>query len=92
MEYNKQILKVPRMRTIKEVVAEIKRLDSDTALTEWRVRKLINEGVIPCVKAGKRQYINLDLLIEYLQNPFDEKFTHGNSAAKSNSNGIRPIY
>lgn len=66
--------KIPRMRTIKEAAAEIKALDEHTSLTTWRIRELTLTGVLPHVKAGKKLLINLDTLIDYLENPYAERF------------------
>lgn len=81
---------IPRMRTVKEAAAELKELDPHTALSEWRIRELALSGILPRVQAGKKMLINLDLLLEYLQDPTAEKFTRAqNEAARG---GIRPIY
>jgi len=63
------------MRTVKEAVAEIKAIDEHTAITEYHVRRLALDGVLPRVRAGKKMLINLDLLIEYLENANDALFT-----------------
>lgn len=81
--------KLPRMRTIKEAVAELKAIDEHTAITEYHIRQLALSGVLPRVKAGKKLLINLDLLIEYLVNPDADKFKVNTSAAAEN--GIRKI-
>lgn len=81
---------LPRMRTVKEAAAEIKAVDSGTAITEYHIRQLALSGVLPRVKAGKKLLINLDTLIEYLANPTADKFQVHNTAAARN--GIRPIY
>lgn len=60
---------IPRMRTIKEAVAELKELDSGTAIHEYFVRSLVNENKIPFVRAGRKILINLDGLLEYLNQP-----------------------
>lgn len=57
---------VPRIRGIKEAVAELRKLDPDTALTEYRIRKLVNSGEIPCRIVGGKKLINFDELCEYL--------------------------
>ncbi len=86
-------LKVPRMRTIKECINEIKELDPHTAVTEYNLRQLTITGVIPRVKAGKKYLIDLDTVIEYLQNPTAEKFKqNNNTAVDSVVNGIRAVY
>ncbi len=60
---------VPRMRTVHEAAQELKKLDASTAVTEYHIRQLAINNVIPRVKAGKKYLINLDALIEYLSHP-----------------------
>lgn len=61
---------LPRMRLIKECVAELKALDPHTAVTEYYLRKLVKSKKLPAVKmAGNRALINFDSLLEYLANP-----------------------
>lgn len=79
---------VPRMRTVKEAAAEIKQLDSGTAMTEWRIRELALSGVLPRVQAGKKLLINLDTLFEYLENPTAARF----QPEPEPTQGIRKIY
>lgn len=81
--------KMPRMRTVKEAAAELKSIDSGTAITEYHIRQLALSGVLPRVQAGRKMLINLDLLIEYLQNPTADKFQVHNTAAIKG--GIRRI-
>ena len=50
---------LPRMRTIKAAAAE-------TGLAEYFVRRLVKEGKVRYVKAGKKFLVNLDSLISYL--------------------------
>lgn len=50
---------LPRMRTIEKAAAEVK-------LSEYFVRKLVKEEKIIFVKSGRRSYVNLDSLINYL--------------------------
>lgn len=67
-------LKIPRMRTVHEAAEEMKKLDANTAVTEYHIRRLVLDGVLPKVKAGKKYLINLDSLLDYLANPTDERF------------------
>ena len=60
---------LPRMRTVHEAAEELRRMDEGTAVTEYHIRQLAVNNVIPRVKAGKKYLINLDALIEYLANP-----------------------
>ena len=87
MQINTLNRKIPRMRTIKEAVAELKTFDNHTAITEYHIRQLALNGVLPRVKAGKKYLINLDTLIEYLENPTADKF----SANNNRCSGIRKI-
>lgn len=89
MNNNISYAKLPRMRTIKEAVAELKAIDEHTAITEYHIRQLALSGVLPRIKAGKKLLINLDLLIEYLTNPDADKFKVNTSATAEN--GIRKI-
>ena len=67
-------VRIPRTRTAKAAAAEIPELEEHTAVTEWRIRELMRSGVLPHVKAGKKLLINLDTLIDYLENPYAERF------------------
>ena len=63
---------VPRMRTVHEAAEELRKLDAGTAVTEYHIRQLAVNNIIPRVKAGKKYLINLDALIAYLADPADE--------------------
>ena len=68
---NKSEHRIPRMRTVHEAAQELKQLDANTAVTEYHIRRLVLDGVLPRIKAGKKYLINLDLLLDYLENPRD---------------------
>lgn len=57
---------LPPMRTIKQAIAEIKQADPNTPFSEWALRKMVVDGVIPSVKAGTKYLINMKILSEYL--------------------------
>lgn len=65
-KYNRPL---PRMRTVHEAAEELRRMDEGTAVTEYHIRQLAVNNVIPRVKAGKKYLINLDALIAYLASP-----------------------
>ena len=56
----------PRMRTIQEAAAELRRIDPHTAVTPYFIRQMVLSGTIPHVKAGNKRLVNLDTLLEYL--------------------------
>lgn len=64
----------PRLRTIREAACEIKSIDPNTAVTPYRIRQLILNGILPSVRAGNKYLLNLDLLLEYLNEPTADKF------------------
>lgn len=57
---------MPRMRLLKQAHAEIVADDPDTALTMTALRRLVLSGVIPTVRAGRKRFINMDALLDYL--------------------------
>ena len=57
---------MPRMRTVAEAAAELKRADPNTTITPYAIRKLVLSGEIPNIKAGKKRLINMDILERYL--------------------------
>lgn len=56
----------PRYRTIRECVAELKKLDSGTAVTEFFVRKLCKENKIKYFASGNKSLVSYDDLLRYL--------------------------
>ena len=42
----------PRMRTIGEAAAELRKIDPGTAVTPYRIRQLVLDGSIPHVRPG----------------------------------------
>ena len=51
---------MPQIRTRKGAADEIKKIDPDTAITEYRIRLLVNEKSIPSVSVGNRKLVNMD--------------------------------
>ena len=74
--YNSQpvIRKIPRMRTVGEAALELKKLDPNTAVTEYHIRRLAVSGKLPRLKAGKKYLINFDTLLDYLAQPGEEVY------------------
>ena len=68
----------PRMRTIGEAAAELRKIDPGTAVTPYRIRQLVLDGSIPHVKAGNKRLVNLDTLLPYLEHaPAPEPVIYG---------------
>lgn len=62
----------PRMRTIPQIVLELKKQDENTAISKHYLRRLVKSGQIPCVNAGRKILICLDTIYDYLQNPVEQ--------------------
>ena len=64
---------MPRLRTLTETYNYIKESDLKTAITPNALRRMVVSGQIPCIKAGKKYLIDIDVLFEYLKgtNPQD---------------------
>lgn len=58
---------MPRIRTIKSALAEIKGMDSKTALTEYRIRQLVINGEVPSMKCGNKYLVDVDILMKVLE-------------------------
>ncbi len=65
--------KIPAMRGIKEAVAEIRRADPETAVTEHYLRGLIKSGALPHRQAGRKIIISMDALYTYLSGEEDRE-------------------
>ena len=57
---------IPRMRTIPECVAMLKKLDPDTAVTVTALRRKVKCGELPSVEVGSKRLVNFDILLESL--------------------------
>ena len=57
---------IPRYRTIKGCLREIKKLDNDTVITEYYIRRLCREQKITYHLSGNKSLVSLDSLLEYL--------------------------
>lgn len=64
---------LPRMRTIPQTVKEIKELDKNTAMNEHCLRKLVANGTIPHVRSGRKIFVCLDTVFEYISNPKEKQ-------------------
>jgi hypothetical protein len=57
---------IPKMRTASGIVAEIRKDDPDTAVTEYHVRMLFKSGKVHVVKSGRKALANVDDVIALL--------------------------
>ena len=57
---------VPKMRTIKELAAIVKKADPETKLTERAIRTLTSSGELPSVRVGSKFLISLEVFNEFL--------------------------
>lgn len=62
-------MNTPRMRTLPEAAAELKRMDNDTAITLTALRRMVKMGELPYISVASKRLINFDRLLELLENP-----------------------
>lgn len=55
-----------RVRSLQEAYLMLKEDDPDTRVTVHLLRRLVADGTIPSIRAGRRIMLNYDTLIEYL--------------------------
>lgn len=55
-----------RMRTIKQCYEHFQKEDPDSSISEYYLRCLVKQKRVPVFLSGKKQLINLDVLITYL--------------------------
>lgn len=59
-------MQTPRMRTIPEAAAELKRLDKNTAITLCALRRMVKTGELPSVAIASKRLVNMNQLLEML--------------------------
>ncbi len=57
---------IPRFRTIQQCLAEIKKLDSESSISEWFIRSLCKTNAIEYYASGNKSLVNYDNLLKYL--------------------------
>lgn len=57
---------LPRYRTIRECVAELKQMDEHTAITEYFIRSLCKQNKIEYFASGNKSLVSLDSLLRFL--------------------------
>ena len=55
---------IKRIRTIKESIQELKKLDEHTAVTEYFVRELCKKGIVKSIKSGSKVLLDFNNLVE----------------------------
>lgn len=58
----------PRMRTAPQAIAELKKIDPDTAFTLTALKRMMKQGKIPVVMVESKRLINFDTLLDILAN------------------------
>lgn len=58
-----------RIRTIHQAWQELKAIDPGCCVSEAKIRQLVKAGVLPHSASGRRIYINVDVLLDWLENP-----------------------
>lgn len=64
---------IARMKTVEQCLKEIKKLDPDTAITEWFIRCLCKDNKVKHFMTGKKILVNYDDLLKYLNFGFEKE-------------------
>lgn len=56
-----------RIRSIDKAYDEIKAKDPETAISRYLVRAMVNQGIVPSIKNGKRKLVDVDVLEECIK-------------------------
>ena len=75
---------LPQMRTLPQVMTELKRADPETAVTLSALRRAVKQGRIPSVTVESKTLVNMVAVYDY----FSGNYTGNNTDTKS---GIRKI-
>ena len=57
---------ISRMKTIKQSFEEIKKLDPETAISQWFIRSLCKQGKVKHFMTGTKVLVNFDHLLDYI--------------------------
>lgn len=71
---------INRMRTVRQCYEYFKEEDPESAISEFYLRGLVKQNKVPVFMAGRKQLVNLDKLIDYLngeepQEEMNKEFT-----------------
>jgi len=69
-----------RMRTIRQCYEYFKEQDPESCISEYYLRSLVKQNKVPVFHAGRKQLVNLDKLIDYLNSDaaaYDEIQSYG---------------
>lgn len=56
-----------KIRSIKQAADYFKQLDPETQITEYTLRKLIADGIIPSIKTGNKHLVNLEQVLSLFE-------------------------
>ena len=68
----KEKYKVPRIRSIHNAFLELREIQPQLGLSEERIRFLVSQKKLPCVKVGNRAYVAL----ECFEPPYDQNLIY----------------
>jgi len=64
-----------RLRTINEAVRYLKQQDPETLMTPYFIRRMIVDGHVPTIMAGKKYLVDLYCLLAYLDQQLETEQT-----------------
>lgn len=64
-------MSIARMRTIRQCFEYFKAKDPESCISEYYLRGLVKQNKVPVFLAGRKQLVNLDKLIGYLNSEME---------------------
>lgn len=64
---------LPRMRTARGAIEEIRKMDPNTEITESAIRRAMKRGEVRTVANGRKLLVSLDELLKYFGGEEDEE-------------------
>lgn len=78
-----------RIRSVQDAYQMLKAEDPDTPVSVSMIRRLLADGTIPCIRNGRKIYLNYDILLDYLSQSCTD--TEDNQQEVPDTGGIRPV-
>ena len=78
-----------RIRSVQDAYQMLKSEDPDTPVSVGMIRRLLADGTIPCLRNGRKIFLNYDALLEYLSQAYTD--AEDNQQDIPDTGSIRPV-
>lgn len=78
-----------RIRSVQDAYQMLKADDPESPVTVGMLRRLIAEGAVPCVRNGRKIFLNYDALLDHLSGSCGD--TERGRHEEADTGGVRPV-